>query len=320
MLLAAIYVAVFALLGSSVFSRDPDRIALGVTFDLTVSAAAVVWWFGVHRGALPGWIALAVCSWGVMMARAWVPHAPLSVLMAGGGGVEVVALGWLLLRIRRVVRVARAAHDEGPIDALEAGLVAAQVPRRIAGVMASELAVVWLATSGWFRRPPAAALSMLSTVWVATVGVIGFLVCTESIGVHIVLAMWSPVAAWVATASSAYLLVWLLGDLHAIRLHPVAVVGSVLHVRLGVRWRAKVPVDHIVSIDEVRAVPEGVVNLALMDPTVLVTLRAPVEVRGLVGTRRRGDRIALTIDAPARLIAAVRAATPASVAGSEPAR
>jgi hypothetical protein len=171
--------------------------------------------------------------------------------------------------------------------------------------------VVWLSLSGWFRRPSTSALSMLSTGWVSVAGVIGFLVVVESVAMHVVLAMWSPVVAWVASASSAYLLVWLIGDLHAIRLHPVAVVGTVLHVRLGVRWRAKVAIDQIVSIEAVRTVPGGAVNLALMDPTVLLTLRSPIELRGLLGMRRSGDRIALTIDEPAQLIAAVHAAAAA---------
>jgi hypothetical protein len=46
-------------------------------------------------------------------------------------------------------------------------------------------------------------------------------------------------------------------------------------------------------------------NLALMEPTVLLTLRAPAEVRGLLGRRRHADRLALTIDDPKAFIAAV---------------
>jgi hypothetical protein len=117
--------------------------------------------------------------------------------------------------------------------------------------------------------------------------------------------MWSPIAAWLATASSAYLLLWVIGDAQAIRLHPVAVSGATLHVRLGVRWRVAIPLAEIASVTEIRAVPDGAMNLALFEPTVLVTLRAPVVVRGLLGKQRRADRIALTIDDPKAFLAAV---------------
>jgi hypothetical protein len=303
--LAALYLVLVAIVGSAMFSRAPEHLAAAVTFDLTVTATAIVWWFGVRRGALPGWTVLAVFGWGVTAARAWVPHAPLGALLVVGGAVEVVSVSWLVLRIRRVVRVARSARDEGPIGSIEAGLTAIGMPARLATIIASELAVVGLASTGWFRRPAAGALSMRSTGWILFAGVFGFLVVVESAVTHVVIAHWSPLAAWIATASTLYALVWLIGDAQAIRLYPVTVSNGMLHLRLGVRWRSKVPLAAIASIDEIRAVPEGAVNLALIEPTVLVTLRAPIELRGLLGKRRTGDRIALTIDDPKALIAAV---------------
>jgi hypothetical protein len=219
--------------------------------------------------------------------------------------LEVVTTCWLLIRIRRIVRAARAAREAGPIGAIEAGLVAVRIPARAAAILASELAVVWLALTGWFRRPGPGAMAMRSTGWMTVAWLIGFLLIGETAATHLLLAMWSPLAAWIATASSAYLMLWLVGDAQAIRLHPVAVRGATLHVRLGVRWRAAIPLAEIASVTEIRAVPEGAMNLALFEPTVLVTLRAPALLRGLLGKTRRADRIALTIDDPGAFIAAV---------------
>jgi hypothetical protein len=334
--LGTLYIALFAIAGSTMFARAPERLALAVTFDLMVTATAVVWWFGVRRKAVSPWVAVAVLSWGVVAARRWVPHAPLGALVVIGGGLEVVTVGWLLIRIRRVVQVARASRDEGPIGSVCAGLLAARVPARLATILASEIAVVGLALTGWFRRPAPGALStseasrggwgpdgsaggagrspvlsMRSTGWMLIAGVFGGLIIAESVVIHIALAtLWSPLAAWIASASSGYALLWLAGDAQAIRLYPVAVTGGTLHLRLGVRWRAKVPLAQIASIEETRTVPRGAINLALMEPTVLITLRAPVTLQGLLGKTRRGDRIALTIDDPKALIAAVGSATP----------
>jgi len=303
--LTAVYGAIFAIVGSAMFARAPVPIALAATLDLTVTATALTWWLGVRTKALSPWMAVAVLSWGVASARRWVPHAPLGALVAIGGALEVATVGWLLVRIRRVVRVARAARAEGPIDSIAAGLVAARIPARVAAILATELAVVGLAVTGWFRRPAAGQLAMRSTGWLLYAGVFGFLVIVESAATHLVLAMWSPVVAWLASASSAYALLWLIADAQAIRLYPVAVDGDVLRVRLGIRWRATIRLASIASIEPVRAVPAGALDLALLEPTVLVTLREPVELRGLLGRRRRGDRIALTIDDPQALIVAV---------------
>ena len=303
--LAALYLAVFAILGSAMFARQPERIALGVTLDLTVTATLIVWWFGVRRNALPRWVAVATFSWGIAMARAWVPHAPLGALVAVGGALEVATTCWLLLWIRRMVRAARAARDEGPIGSIEAGLVAGRIPARVAAILASELAVVGLVLTGWFRRPQRGAFSMRSTGWMMIAALIGFLVSVETVAFHLLVAMWSPLVAWIATASSAYLLLWLIGDAQAIRLYPVSITGATLRVSIGIRWRAAIPLSAIASVTEVRVVPDGAMNLALMEPTVLVTLRAPAEIRGLLGRRRHADRLALTIDDPKAFIAAV---------------
>jgi hypothetical protein len=305
--LAATYAAVFAVVGSAAFARSPDPIALAATFDLTVTAALLVWWLGVRRGAVPGWTALAVLSWGVALARARVPHAPIGALAGLGAALEVITVAWLLLRIRRVVRAARAARDAGPIGALEAGLVAARIPAPVAAVLGSELAVVGLAVTGWFRRPAPGGFAMRSTGWMLFAGVLGFLVVVETAAAHTALAMWSPTVAWIATASSAYTLVWLAGDAQAIRLYPVAIVGDALRVTIGVRWRAAIPLAQIAQVTETRTVPDGALSLALFEPTVLIALRAPIEVRGLLGRRRRADRIALTIDDPKAFAAALAA-------------
>jgi hypothetical protein len=304
--LGALYMVGFAILASGTFARAPELIAFAVTLDLTITATVIAWWFGVRRSALPPWVAFAVFSWGVVVARLWVPHAPIRMLVAVGALAEVVTMGWLLLRIRRVIRTARAARDEGPIGSIEAGLIAARMPGRIATIIASEVAVVRLALTGWFRRPERGAMSMRSTGWLTYVGVFGFLLIVETIVTHVLLAtMWSPVAAWVATAGSAYMLLWLIGDAQAIRLHPVAIDGEKLRVMIGVRWRAAIPLSAIASVTEIHSVPDGALNLALIEPTVLVTLREPVVVRGLLGMRRRADRLALTIDDPKAFAAAV---------------
>jgi len=304
--LAAVYAAVFAVVGSAAFARAPDWLALGATFDLTVTATLVVWWLGVRRGAVPWWFAVATLSWGVALARSHVPHAPLGALVAAGGALEVVTVGWLLVRIRRVIRGARAARDAGPIAALEAGFVAARIPAQVAAILASELGAVGLALTGWFRRPRP-GFAMRSTGWLLYAGVLGFLIVVETAAAHIALAMWKPVIAWISTISSAYALVWLAGDAHAIRLYPVAIAGDTLRVMVGVRWRVAIPLADITSVTEVHSAPDGALSLAVLAPTVLLTLRGPVEVIGLLGRRKRAGRIALTIDDPRAFIAAVTA-------------
>lgn len=109
--LGALFLVGFAIMASTAFTDAPDRIAFGVMLELTVTATAVVWWLSCRRAGLPTWIAVAALGWGVMVARMWVPHAPISLLVGMGGVAEAITVGWAVLRIRHVVRTARAARD-----------------------------------------------------------------------------------------------------------------------------------------------------------------------------------------------------------------
>jgi hypothetical protein len=113
--LGALCLVGFAIMASSAFAEAPNRFAFGIALDLTVTATAIVWWFGCKRAGVPTWIAVAAFGWGVMVARLWVPHAPISLLVALGGLTEAITVGWAILRIRRVVRIARAARGQRPI-------------------------------------------------------------------------------------------------------------------------------------------------------------------------------------------------------------
>jgi hypothetical protein len=307
-LLAALYVVCGVLAWSLPRLGSPDAVAVGLSIDLTVTAAALVWWFGTRRGVLSRRAPLWVASLGVTLATRLIA-APLRWLVVVGPVLELALIVWLVARIRVVVRGARAAGDQGPIAALEAGFTAAGFPARVAAILASELGVVWLAATGWFRRSDAAdatLFSMRRTSWLAIAGVFGFLIAVETFALHLALSMWSPIAAWISTASTAYVLLWLSADSHAIRLYPVAVRDGALWLRIGVRWRAIIPLTEIASAVEISQTPKTSVKLALLEASVLVTLRAPVELRGPFGLRRTTNELALTIDDPPRFLAALR--------------
>src|SRR5438093_150767 len=97
--LGALFLVGFAIMASSAFA-EPDRIAFGVALDLTVAATSVGWWLACKRTRLPIWMAVASFGWGVMVARLWVPHAPIQLLVALGGIAEAITVGWAVLRIR----------------------------------------------------------------------------------------------------------------------------------------------------------------------------------------------------------------------------
>ncbi len=140
---------------------------------------------------------------------------------------------------------------------------------------------------------------------------LGLVTAVEGIAAHLILGGARPVLAWLSSALSLYTLVWLAAAYHAARLRPVTVTPKDLVVRTSVLWTVPVPRDAIVAVGALSAaqaasLEKDTLRAALLAaPNLLLTLRGPVVARGLFGTTRSTTRLALYVDDPNRLRAAL---------------
>jgi hypothetical protein len=314
--LAALYLACWLVLGAGVLAHEPHVLGYAITADLTLSATLAVWWFGVRRGLLPRHALLVTPAIGFGAAMLMLPQmrmAHLRMLGFAWAALEVIALVALLAQSRRVVRATRHALRCGAWlpDALEQGIASALWQQLwVARVLANELCVVHYALSGWFRRPVRAPVgervfSHAGLVqWRALLGALALLLAAEGLAAHVLLSMASEVAAWIWTGGELYVLFWLLGDYQLLRLNPLRLTPQALHVELGLRGRATIPLRAITSVRQVAssADVEGVVLKLFGEPDVLLELNSEIEVlRGL--TRVRCRTIALRAGPLAPLLA-----------------
>jgi hypothetical protein len=176
-------------------------------------------------------------------------------------------------------------------------------------VFALELAIVGYAIAGW-RRPRASATRFTATNgWSLYAGVFAFLCLVETPVVHVALRLasrsttfgdtgalhaWST-AAWIATALSLYSVVWLAGDAHALRHGGVIVGEDALELRLGVRWRGRIPWAQVASITRGS---EADLDASILGANTVIRMHAPVTLRGPLGRMRTGASLALSLDDP----------------------
>ena len=257
-----------------------DVAAWGITFDLTLTIP-LVWYFVVVRSGSAKPVSLipvfVVC---MMLAALVVPkgqHQFLHDLRYLSAPLEIVAV---ILFARRAM-----AGDS-----------------RVAGFVATELNILWYALFCWRKKPEDHGFTVHKrNGWGTIVACILCMLAFESIGMHLLVQMWSTKAAWIITALDFYGVLWLLGDYHALRLRPTFSADGVLHLRYGLRWNAEIPLAEIESIDEVRNESDwkrkGVQKMAMLDePKYLVRLSRPVTVNGLAGIRRTIHAVAILPD------------------------
>ena len=291
LLSAAFVFAICTLLvRSQAFARNPDVAAWGITFDLTITVPLLYWFFVVRTKKAPA-ITLApvfvLCTFAAM------------ALLPRGQQQFVRDLG------RFAVPLAEIAVVAGIVHRIRRGRGTNAIENRVFDVVESELLMVVYAFAGW-RMKPAAVEGRAITFhersgWGTILAAIFVLIAAEGIGMHLLLGMWTPYAAWAWTALDIWGAIWLLGDYHALRLRRSSLTDDALNIRLGLRWSVSIPLSAIESILPIREESEwkrrDVLKLAMLEePRWLVVLREPVVVKGLAGLRKEVHALAMLPD------------------------
>ncbi len=298
-------------------SGSAQNLATAVSIDLTLGLVAAGWVFLVR---LAGWstvVLVPLLLASVALAAQVVPpqqHQALNLIGQVGqlGEIVLVAFGvWKAIGVLSDARAATATSNGDTLTAIRIGL-SRNVGPRVAGILATEMAVAAYGLGGWFRRPRApSGARQFRTIggWLPFLAAIAIILVVETFASHLVISLVAPTAAWVLTALSAYGLLWLVADGQAARLRPILVTDTELIVRIGLRWTVNVPRSQIQSVGRPGRPLEGVGDrlVLAMDghPTVEVVLRERVAVHGPLGIERRADCLAIGVDDPAAFIAAI---------------
>lgn len=299
------------------FRLHPALLPLAIAFDVLVGLPALFYWLVVRRYRLPlSTVAVAV---GVCLGivRWLLPAAQLPLLKWLGGlavGLEALTLGYTLLQLRRLVQAYRTARQQSP-HVVENLVIACQTALGpLAPLVATEAAMLRYAVLGTWAHPEVGAGEKAFSTYrqsgfVALAGTLGGLLVLESVAVHLVLARWHPVAAWVLTAGSAYSLLWLLAHGQAVRCRPVLLSETTLVVRVGFCWRVAIPRGQVAVAQQLTgdlpAAAAGCLNLAKLlftPPNVLLYLAEPQVVQGPFGWRRTTRCLACYLDEPRALV------------------
>lgn len=124
----------------------------------------------------------------------------------------------------------------------------------------------------------------------------------ESFAVHFFLATIDNTLAWVATLASIYTILWLCGDFQAIRLNPITINNETLNLYAGKRWKAIIArksIDQIIDINKAEHLinKKDYLNITVAgEPSLVVSLKEPVKVKGLFGITKNCKYIGIFVD------------------------
>lgn len=319
---ALVYAAAIAIVRSTAFAARPGVLAGGVAADLLVTVPALFWLLVIRPGHASWRSMLAVLALSVLGARLVLPtpyRGDVGLARFATAPIELALLGWAAVQVRRSLRRARAAGGGADIvETLERSLRAALGDRAPARVVAAEAATLYFGLGGGhgasYRPDEAETFSHADGQSVALLWGISIAVAVETGVLHLVLHRSHPALAWIATALSAYSVLWLVGHHRAGSRRRSVLEPEALVLRVGLRLSARVPLDRIAGVERAtwRTRPgrsRTWLDAARPQPAnVLVRLRAPTAVSAALGMRRTVTGIALRVDEPERFMRALNAA------------
>lgn len=309
----------------SAFAAHGNLLSLAVTADITIGIPLVYFVLVVRRKHLPAITVAPVFVLCLVLAGRILPpenHVYLDKIELAVPLVELTVVVLVAFKARQILALFRQLRPTTPYApeafelALQRGLGA--VPPIVGTLLTTELSLVIFAFTGWFRkaRPPRQNVQAFfchrQGSYPVVLGFLVFMVLLETTVVHLLLQRWSPTAAIVVTLATVYTLVWLFGDLHAMRLQPTLVSASHVHVRTGMRWRMDIPLALIDRIEKVASADKKADDFLSLAPIgearLVMHLVEPVQAVGLLGRRKLVSRVGVALDDDKGFAAALSAA------------
>jgi hypothetical protein len=305
----SVYTVSISLAGALPELRRADVLSAAMAVDMLVLVPLAFFFLVARPRAWPVATVVPVVVLSLIAAGRVLPEGhrrPLEVAEAAAVPLELGLLLWIGVRAARAWRGAGSGDGSDPLERLHEAALRLVGSDRAAALLASEIAVGYYALAAWRARPhvPSGWRPVTQHLRSGHGGVVfglTALLAVEGPVIHLLVARWSGVLAWVVTAATVYSFLWLLADYRATLLRPILVGQGSLRIRAGLRWTMVVGDTDILEIRG--GEPEDVkerLNLTLLgSPTHWILFTRPLEVRGPYGMGRTVRAVGVHPDTPA---------------------
>lgn len=316
LLATGIYAAAVAAVRTRSAWEHPDVVRAGLLLDLLVVVPLAYWLLPVRRGGLPPRTLVTVFLLSLAGAALVLPEQRAILLRSKellAIPLEIGLVTWIAVRVVRWARRAGKAETEDVLERLRAVGREILPLGRAADAISFEMAVLYYSLLSWRshpRVPPAGEVFSChrKSGYGAIVFALLIITAAEAIPLHILVSRWSPAAAWILTALSAYGMLWFVGDWRAARLRPIVLEEDTLWIRTGLRWSVRVPRAQIAAVHAKQ--PRGAdacLRAAFPNgPALWIELAEPATAQGPYGIERQVRWIKLGVDEPRNLLTALR--------------
>lgn len=282
----------------------------GITYDIVLTVPVLLYILSGRK--LPKSLFAILVGIGILICWIVIPveyQSHLSVLrMTVLPLLELISFISLVLFTQKILRELRQSGNTTPDHLMifrESGLTVTG-SRFISQFLGTELAMFYYAFFIWKKRPyrknefsyhrDSGTIALLSAF--------AFLILIETTAVHLIIARWSELTAWILTALSLYSFLFLVAHIKAIIHRPHFVGTTEMVLRNGLFGTAHIPYNSIAAIEITSAEPEtDGKHMKRFFPfankenhNVIVHLHQSLEIESIYGITQYCDTLFLQID------------------------
>ena len=298
---------------SAAFERHADALSVGITADLLL-LVPLIYLLLIRKTSIPKTTVVPVLVLGVVVASMILPKEQQGYLELFKTWflplLELFVVGFVVYKVRKAIRHYRT-HQQNKPDFFSAlkEACAEVVPRPVVMPLATEIAVIYYGLFHWQKKQPAShefTYHRRSGTGALLAGFI-LIIAIETFVLHLLLAQWNVVVAWVLTGLSVYTALQVLAFAKTLSRRFIAVKSDILVLRYGILSESTVPLRNISSVSFSRKPlikGDGTRKLcpfgSLESHNVVIALKNEGTLTGLYGKQKTYQRLALHVDDPAR--------------------
>lgn len=294
---------------SSLFTNNPNILAIGITFDLLLTVP-FLYFLLIRKTNIPKTTVVPFLIFGIIICSIILPLENQYYLnLFKTWLLPVVEVSILLFVVYNVRKGIKRYHlnKTNSFDFFTAlkNTCYEILPKAAVIPFATEIAVFYYGFIYWRKRTlkehefsyhkDSGTISLLIAIIL--------IVAIETVTLHVLLAKWSNTAAWILTVLSVYSGFQLLGFLKSMLKRPISVENDRLYLRYGIMKETTIDLKDIASVEisskdiELNKITRKLSFLGPLEShNIIIHLKNENELIGLYGIKKRYKILALYVD------------------------
>lgn len=298
------------LMTSTHFSKD-ELLTLGISLDLLL-VVPLVYLFLIRKTEIPKSSVVPVMILGMLLGYLFMPDSGHTYLDLFKFWVlpivELSIIALVFIRVRKGIQSFKELEG-GSSDFFTVLLQVCKdmVPTKVVYPLATEISVMYYGFFNWKKRElnHNEFTNYKESSTIAIFGALIMMIMVESFALHLVLAKWSVVAAWVLTILSVYTAIQLFGFVRSVSKRPIVVGDNELLLRFGIMNEVSISYEDLKAVRLTdKDLEEDKLNRSLSplgkleSHNVVLELKSRKQLIGVYGFRKDFTQLAIFVDEP----------------------